>query len=92
MNKGDLINKVADDAGITKAQANEAIDSLIEAIGKTLPVTIKFYISGVIGLLIFMSVRKAINRSPHLSSPFCRNPGANSAKYRLYSSSRSVLY
>jgi len=36
MNKGDLINKVADDAGITKAQANEAIDSLIEAIGKTL--------------------------------------------------------
>ena len=36
MNKGDLINKVADDAGITKAQANEAIDAVIEAIGKTL--------------------------------------------------------
>ncbi|MBM3413131.1 MAG: HU family DNA-binding protein [Bacteroidetes bacterium] len=38
MNKGDLINKVADDAGITKAQANQAIDSLVEAIGKTLKV------------------------------------------------------
>ncbi len=36
MNKGDLINKVADDTGLTKVQANEAIDSLLEAIAKTL--------------------------------------------------------
>jgi DNA-binding protein HU-beta len=36
MNKGDLINKVADDTELTKVQANEAIDSLLEAIAKTL--------------------------------------------------------
>lgn len=36
MNKADLINKVAEDTGITKIQANAAIDSLIEAVTKTL--------------------------------------------------------
>ncbi len=36
MNKADLINKVAEDTGITKVQANAAIDSITEAITKTL--------------------------------------------------------
>jgi len=36
MNKGELIAKVADDTGITKTQANAAIDSFIEAVTKTL--------------------------------------------------------
>ena len=36
MNKADLINKIADDTGITKTQANAAIDSLTEAVTKTL--------------------------------------------------------
>lgn len=36
MNKADLINKVSDDAGITKTQANAALDSFIEAVTKTL--------------------------------------------------------
>lgn len=36
MNKAELIAKLADDAGITKTQANTALDSFIEAVTKTL--------------------------------------------------------
>ena len=36
MNKGELIAKVSDDTGITKTQANAALDSVLEAITKTL--------------------------------------------------------
>jgi DNA-binding protein HU-beta len=36
MNKADLITKIADDTGITKTQANNILDSFIEAVGKTL--------------------------------------------------------
>ena len=36
MNKAELISKLADDAGITKTQANAALDSFVEATTKTL--------------------------------------------------------
>jgi len=36
MNKAELINKLADDAGVTKTQANAALDSFVEAVTKTL--------------------------------------------------------
>ena len=36
MNKADLISKIADDAGITKTQANATVDSFVEAVTKTL--------------------------------------------------------
>ena len=36
MNKGELIARVSDDTGITKTQANAALDSILEAITKTL--------------------------------------------------------
>jgi DNA-binding protein HU-beta len=36
MNKSDLITKIADDAGITKTQANSALDAFTEAVAKTL--------------------------------------------------------
>jgi DNA-binding protein HU-beta len=36
MNKAELIAKVADDASITKTQANSALDSFVEAVTKTL--------------------------------------------------------
>jgi DNA-binding protein HU-beta len=36
MNKAELIAKVADDAGLTKTQANAALDSYVEAVTKTL--------------------------------------------------------
>ncbi len=36
MNKADLVTKLADDAGISKTQANAALDSFIDAVTKTL--------------------------------------------------------
>ena len=36
MNKAELVSKMADDAGITKVQAGAALDSFMEAVGKTL--------------------------------------------------------
>ena len=36
MNKGDLINAVADAAGITKAQAGDAVNAVFDSIEKTL--------------------------------------------------------
>ncbi len=36
MNKAELISKIADDAGVTKTQANAALDSFIGAVTKTL--------------------------------------------------------
>jgi DNA-binding protein HU-beta len=36
MNKAELIAKIADDTGITKTQANDTLDSFVEAVTKTL--------------------------------------------------------
>jgi DNA-binding protein HU-beta len=36
MNKAELVAKIAEDSGITKSQANAALDSFIEAVTKTL--------------------------------------------------------
>ncbi len=36
MNKGDLISKIAEDADLTKGQATDALNSVLEAIQKTL--------------------------------------------------------
>ena len=36
MNKAELVAKLSDDSGITKTQANAALDSFIEAVTKTL--------------------------------------------------------
>ena len=36
MNKGDLISKIADEAGLSKAQAGEALNSVINNVTKTL--------------------------------------------------------
>jgi DNA-binding protein HU-beta len=36
MNKAELIAQIADDAGITKTQANTALDSFVETVTKTL--------------------------------------------------------
>lgn len=36
MNKAELIAKIAEDAGITKTQANDTLDSFIDAVTKTL--------------------------------------------------------
>ncbi|MCG2613690.1 HU family DNA-binding protein [Terrimonas sp. NA20] len=36
MNKAELIAKIAEDAGITKTQANDTLDSFVDAVTKTL--------------------------------------------------------
>lgn len=36
MNKAELVAKIADDAGITKTQANATLDSFVDAVTKTL--------------------------------------------------------
>ncbi len=36
MNKGDLINKIAEDANLTKSQASEAVNTILSSIGETL--------------------------------------------------------
>jgi DNA-binding protein HU-beta len=36
MNKAELIAQIADEAGITKTQANSALDSFVQAVTKTL--------------------------------------------------------
>ena len=36
MNKAELIAKIADDAGITKTQANATVDAFVDAVTKTL--------------------------------------------------------
>ncbi|MFT3845735.1 MAG: HU family DNA-binding protein [Lacibacter sp.] len=36
MNKAELVAKLADDAGISKTQANAALDSFVDAVTKTL--------------------------------------------------------
>ena len=36
MNKAELITKIAEDAGITKTQANATLDSFVDAVTKTL--------------------------------------------------------
>ncbi|MFY8090516.1 MAG: HU family DNA-binding protein [Chitinophagaceae bacterium] len=36
MNKAELIAKIAEDAGVTKVQANASIDSFVSAVTKTL--------------------------------------------------------
>lgn len=36
MNKGDLINQIAADAGLSKAQAGAALNSVLDSVAKTL--------------------------------------------------------
>ncbi|MEN0005485.1 MAG: HU family DNA-binding protein [Bacteroidota bacterium] len=36
MNKGDLISKIADSANLTKAQATEALNTVLDAVGTAL--------------------------------------------------------
>ncbi|TKK71676.1 HU family DNA-binding protein [Ilyomonas limi] len=36
MNKAELVAKIAEDAGISKTQANDALDSFVDAVTKTL--------------------------------------------------------
>ena len=47
MTKADLISKIAEDAGITKGQAKDALESVIATITKTLKAGDKLTLSGL---------------------------------------------
>ena len=68
MNKADLISKIADETGITKTQANAAIDVLTESITKTLKGGGKVTLVGFGTFMV--SKRKARNgRNPKNGDP-----------------------
>jgi DNA-binding protein HU-beta len=63
MNKAELIAKIAEDAGITKTQANDSLDSFTEAVTKTLKSNGKVTLVGFV--LFSVSKRAARNgRNP----------------------------
>ncbi len=41
MNKGELIDRIANDTGITKTQANDALDAFTKAVTDTLKKVVK---------------------------------------------------
>lgn len=47
MTKADLISKIAEDAGVTKGQAKDALESVIATITKTLKAGDKLTLSGL---------------------------------------------
>ncbi len=63
MNKGDLINRVAEDANISKAQATDAVNSLFGTIGNCLKEGDKV---SLVGFGTFASVHRAarMGRNP----------------------------
>ena len=68
MNKAELIAKIADDAGITKTQANATIDAFIDAVTKTLKKGDKVTKGQLIGLSGGAKGEKGAGNStgPHL--------------------------
>ena len=68
MNKGDLVNKIAGDAGLSKVQAGAALNSLIDGITGTLR---RGYRVTLVGFGTFStSQRKAITgRNPQTGAP-----------------------
>ena len=80
MNKAELINKIADDAGVTKTQANASLDSFIEAVTKTLKGGGKVTLVGFGTFSV--SKRAARNgRNPRTGTTIKIN-AANSPKFR----------
>jgi len=63
MNKGDLINKVAEDANLSKAQATEAVNCVLSTIGNTLKDGDKV---SIVGFGTFASTHRAarVGRNP----------------------------
>jgi DNA-binding protein HU-beta len=80
MNKNDLIGVVADGAGITKAQAGEAVDAVFDAVTKSLK---KGEEVRLVGFGTFsVSRRKAsIGRNPATGAEI-KIPASNQAKFK----------
>jgi len=63
MNKGDLINKVAEEANLSKAQATEALNAVLSCVGDTLKDGKKVSLVGF-GTFITAERKARIGRNP----------------------------
>jgi DNA-binding protein HU-beta len=68
MNKADLVNQMAEDAGITKRQATAALDALVKGISKTLKIGEKVTL---VGFGTFTVIKRAARKG--------RNPATGAA-------------
>ena len=68
MNKAELINTIAEDAGITKTQANATLDSFVSAVTKTLKADGKVTLVGF-GTFSVSSRAARNGRNPQTGDP-----------------------
>jgi len=68
MNKADLIEKIAADTGITKTQANAALDSFTEAVTKSLKKGDKVTLVGF-GTFLVSKHKARMGRNPKTKQP-----------------------
>lgn len=68
MNKADLIEKIAADTGITKTQANAALDSFTEAVTKSLKKGDKVTLVGF-GTFLISKHKARMGRNPKTKQP-----------------------
>ena len=80
MNKNDLIGVVADGAGITKAQAGEAVDAVFEAITNSLKKADEVRLVGF-GTFSVSRRKSSIGRNPATGSE-TKIPASNQAKFK----------
>ena len=83
MNKAELIAKIADDAGITKTQANATLDSFVDAVTKTLKKGDKVTLVGF-GTFAVKERAARIGRNPktreEIAIPASKVPGFKAGK------------
>ncbi len=80
MNKADLIEKIAEDTGITRAQANAAIDSFIDSVTRTLKKGDKVTLVGF-GTFLVSRHKARMGRNPKTSQPV-KIKARNVARFR----------
>jgi DNA-binding protein HU-beta len=68
MNKAELITKISDDTGITKTEANAALDSFIEAVTKSLKKGDKVTLVGF-GTFLVSKHKARMGRNPKTKQP-----------------------
>jgi DNA-binding protein HU-beta len=68
MNKGDLIEVIAEETGITKVQANEVLDSFTEAVAKALKKGDKVTLVGF-GTFLVSKHKARMGRNPKTKQP-----------------------
>jgi DNA-binding protein HU-beta len=80
MSKKDLVNQIAEEAGITKDQANKAIDALVQSITKSLANREEVRLPGFGTFLI--SDRKARDGRNPSTGEAIKIPAAKQPKFR----------